>query len=157
MKKLRVIDDFPLGLSIPEYDSVFSELHIEKFTFLSTNFLMNYNFTPNSIEFFFTENFDLKNYKGDFTQHLGLLQPGIISGTNNIISFAVLLVHTERPIFLLSENVKPLSNDEICISQNISTKVIDHIVDMYISKYGKPKETIINPRNITYYNIKGVK
>jgi hypothetical protein len=156
---LKVIDDIQLGTTMTEFDSLSPTLNIKRASFLTSVFFLNYDFKEKSVTFPYTSTFDFSDFKSDRTKHLGLLYPGRIPGTNNITSLIVILVHTEKPFFILPNEVEPqdIRDEYISISQHISSKVIDGIVNMYNSKYGLPKDTITEPLFLNLYKIEGDK
>lgn len=151
--KLKVIDDIPLGTTVTEFDSMLSKLNIERETFLTSIFFTDYNFSNRTVTFPYSTTFDISNYSSERTKHLGLLYPFTLEGTDNIIKLAVVLAHTEKPYFVLPNDVEPqdVSDEYRCLSQHISTKVIDAIERMYTAKYGKPKDTITEPLFINFF------
>lgn len=155
-KELKIIDDIQLGTSVSEYDSSLAKLNIERESFLTKVFFMNYNFSSNTLNFPYTKNFDFSNYSSSRNKHLGLFYPATLAGTETITSLSVILVHTENPLFVLPNEIEPQDVSEYTsISQHISDGVIDAIENMYNSKYGKAKDTITEPMFIRYFQIQG--
>ena len=155
--ELKIIDNVQLGTDVNEYLNSLSNLNVEKQYFLSEVFFSDYNLNQNIIPFPYTKQLDLGHFKSSQNSHLGLFYPQYLEGTDNIIAFSVILVHTEKPLFFLSKGIEPrrVSDKYISISQHVSSDFIDAVENMYISKYGKARDTTTEPMSMISYKIQG--
>lgn len=155
-EKLTIIDNFVLGQSTVSISKQMDSLSIQHKRFctkmvLSENELFDNN---NFINMYYTNTFNLSNYRGRFNENLGLLFPITLTGTQNTMGLIVLLGHTAQHWFLGTSKNYENTYAEKSFYQDINADLIEDIKNLYISKYGQPTDTFSLPAH-KFHFIKG--
>jgi hypothetical protein len=100
--------------------------------------------------FNFTE---FKNQKKSI-EHLGLITPVTLEGTQNNFALIVLLCHTVQPWLWQDAGRFKSSVSEKYVRQQVNNSIIDEIKKMYITKYGEPSSIDTSNFN-SFYLIDG--
>jgi hypothetical protein len=143
-EKLTVIDNFVLGQPANNISKQMDSLSIPhqrfctKMVFGEFNDMLDDN---NFINMYYTNTFNLSNYRSKFNDNLGLLYPMTLTGTQSVIGLIVILGHTTTPLFFGdSKNFEKTFTEKV-FNQDINANLIDDIKNLYISKYGQPTDT----------------
>jgi len=141
-EKISIIENLTLGVS---KDSFFNQIKSKNIPFES--FIMSYLVLDRSqligernfITMYYTNLFN--SFANQSQEHVGLLYPITLSGTDNIFGMVILLGHTKKPVLLGSAKEYEYMNTSKCIKQTVNERLIEQIKEMYTSKYGPAKES----------------
>ena len=153
-EKITTIDNFVLGQSSANLLKQMDSLSIPHKRFCTKMILREYNELlddNNFINMYYTNTFNLSNYRSRFHENLGLLYPMTLTGTQNIIGLIVILGHTSQPWFLGYAKNFEKSFSEKYFNQDINAELIEDIKNLYISKYGQPTDTFSMTSHRFYY------
>ncbi|MEY5069609.1 MAG: hypothetical protein RLZ47_1471 [Bacteroidota bacterium] len=124
-----------------------SQRFTTKIILRSFNELMD---ASNYIYMYHTNVFDFSKYRSSDNNHLGLLYPITLTGTQNNIGMIVLLGHTTSPLLWGdAENFKSTVKEKF-FRQDVNEEIIGEIKDLYTSKYGKPVSEHTSKWNLFY-------
>ena len=158
-EKLAVIENITLGGASNSYNKQFDSLQIphkrffNKILIMKSNDLLDDN---NYYSSYYTNLFNFSEYRNpkNSLEHLGLITPVTLEGTQNNFSLIVLLCHTVDPwLSGDAEEYKSKINEKY-IRQEVNNGVVDKIKKMYISKYGEPKSVDTSNFN-TFWMVDG--
>ena len=156
-KDITVIEGVRLGTTIDELYSQFDSLKIPaKIFFTKIIFSASDDIGQNKFKNYVTDLFNSSNYGSQFVQHYGLYYPTTMSGTKNVVSLAILLIHTSPSIAISNRGITHLTKETNIpgIGQDISYSQADDIAIMLSNKYGKPSDTL-KSEYLKFYVIKG--
>jgi hypothetical protein len=102
----------------------------------------------NSKSYYYTNVFN--SFENQSKEHIGLLYPIILNGTDNIFGVDVLLGHTKIPVLLGNSKKYEYKNTIKCFKQSVNEKLIEQIKEMYTTKYGSPKLDYSSEANIFF-------
>jgi hypothetical protein len=143
-EKLTAIDNFVLGQSSTNVQKQMDSLSIPHKRFCTKLLINNFNELlddKNFINMYYTNTFNLSDFRSSSHENLGLLYPMVLTGTQNIIGLIVILGHTATPWFMGdAENYGKTFSEKVFI-QDINAKLVSDIKNLYISKYGQPFDT----------------
>lgn len=155
--KLMIIDDIVLGQSKDNLTKQLDSLSIARKRFYTKHDIEEINdiFNENNfLNMYYTNAFNFSNYKNKDIEHTGLLYPSELAGTKNITGMIVILGYTEAPWFWGDAQRFENSFKEKYINQNINSKLLEEIKNLYVSKYGMPHDTI-TMKSHKYFLING--
>lgn len=143
-EKLTIIENITLGKPSNIYNKYFDSLQIPRKRFLNRILFMKFDELLDDNYYYstyYTNLFNFSEYKNKkkSLEHLGLITPITLEGTQNNFALVVLLCHTTDP--WLWGDAEHMKSDvkEKYIRQDVNEEVINKIKQMYISKYGEPK------------------
>jgi hypothetical protein len=153
-EKLTTIDNFVLGQSSANLSKQMDSLSIFHKRFLTKEIIREYKELQddnNYLNMYYTNTFDLSDYRSRYHENVSLLYPMTLAGTKNIIGIIVIFGHTTHPLLL--GDVKPLDviYSEKVFKQDINARMIEDIKNLYISKYGPPSDTFSILSHRFYY------
>jgi hypothetical protein len=150
-EKITIIENLTLGVSSDSLNNEMKSKSISIDRFTTEYLIIDRKQLVDESNFINANYTNLFNTVSDQSQeHIGLLFPRSLSGTNNIIGMTVLLGHTKTPLFLGEAKQYDYMNRSKCVKQSINEKLITQIKEMYISKYGTPKSEITSESNSVY-------
>ncbi len=141
-EKITIIENLSLGVSKDTlYNQIKSKnIPLERFT--KSYIIIDKSQLIEENHFISMYNTDLFNsFANQSQEHVGLLYPILLSGTDNIFGMVVLLGHTKKPILIGNMKVYDYLNILRCVKQIVNEKLIEQIKEMYTSKYGISKES----------------
>jgi hypothetical protein len=143
-EKLTVIENITLGESSNSYIKQFDSLQIPHKRFFNKILMMKYNDLLDGNNYYtsyYTNLFNFSEFRNpkESLEHLGLITPITLEGTQNNLSLVVILCHTVEPWLLGDAERLKSSVNEKYVRQEVNNEVIDKIKNMYITKYGVPK------------------
>lgn len=156
-EKLTIIDDILLGQSKGNLPKQLDSLSVQhkrfytKYMTEETNDLFDEN---NFLNIYYTNSLNFSKYENKNFEHTTLLYPSELPGTSNINGMILILCHTESPWLLGDVNRFKNSFKGKYIDQNINVKLLEDIKNLYVSKYGKPKDTLTT-KSHKYFQIDG--
>jgi hypothetical protein len=144
-EELLIIDNISLGGSYLNFAKEMDSLSILHNNFCTKNTLTDINEindNNNLIKMYYTNTFNLNNYKSPYTDHFTLLWPHTSIGSQNIIGMVLILGHTASPWDpVIGSRYEKFDISERYFSQNVNIKLIEEIKNLYISKFGQPTDT----------------
>lgn len=139
-EKLTVIENLTVGTSI---DSLYKQMKSKSVPFdkFTTAYLVIDKSQLIDEKFFITMYYTnlFNTFHDQSKEHVGLLYPVTLSGTDNTVGIKVLLGHTKTPILLGANKDYEYLNTSKCVKLSVNKMLIDQIKEMYSSKYGSPK------------------
>ena len=158
-EKLTVIENITLGGSESSINKQIDSLQIPQKRFFNRIIVENFNDLSNSNIYYsshFTNlfNFNQFNIPKLSIEHLGLLTPVTLEGTENNFALIVLLCHTDEPWLWGDLEKFKNSINEKYVRLEVNDLVIEKIKEMYIAKYGEPKSVNTSSLN-TFFMING--
>jgi len=151
-----IIDNIVLGLTVNNFSKQMDSLSIPHQRFLTKYTLSNFEEIMddnNYINMYYTSIFNFSKYRNNFNDNFGLLYPITLTGTQNNIGLIVLLGHTAPPdLNGYAVNFKSSLNTNF-FRQDVNSDLIEQIKNLYISKYGKPKDEFTSKYS-SFYAIK---
>lgn len=158
-EKLTVIENITLGRAGNTYHTQFDSLQIPHKRFFNKILMMGYNDLlddNNYYSSYYTNLFNVREFRNpkQSIEHLGLITPITLEGTQNNFALVVILCRTVEPwLWGDAERLKSSINEKY-IRQEVNNALIDKIKKMYITKYGEPKS--VNTSNFnTFWMIEG--
>jgi hypothetical protein len=147
--KLLVIENITLGQDSNKYDKQFDSLGIQNKKFVKKILLTTFKDIINSNNYFNTFYTNLFNFGGYKIEHIGIIHPTTLEGTNNNFTIKVLICRAVDPwIILEAESYKSFVKEKY-LRQEVNIEVIKKIKNMYIEKYGYPDD--ISKSNLNSY------
>lgn len=140
-EKLTIIDNFVLGQSSVNLSKQMDSLSISHKKFFTKQVLSKFDDLiddNNSINMYYTNTFNLSNFRSNHNEHIGLLYPITLTGTKNVMGMIVVLGHTSTPWFLGDTKRHENTVDNKLFKQEVNRNLIDEIKKLYTSKYGQP-------------------
>lgn len=153
-EKISVIDNFVLGQLSTNLSKQMDSLSIPHKKFCTKMQFSEFNEMlddKNFINMYYTNTFNLSNYRSSLNENLGLLYPMTLTGSQNIIGMIVILGHTAEPWLFGSAKNFEKSFSEKVFRQDINAKLMADIKNLYISKYGQPTDTFSMPSHGFYF------
>lgn len=158
-EKLMVIENIPLGRPINTYNKQFDSLGIPHKRFFNRILMMKYDDLLNNNNYYssyYTNMFNFSEYRNskNSIEHLGLITPVSLEGTQNNFALLINICHTVEPwLWQDAERLKS-SVDEKYVRQEVNDVIIEKIKKMYITKYGEPISIDTSTFN-TFWTIDG--
>jgi hypothetical protein len=152
-EEVTVIDNIVLGQNMTKFNKQMDSLSIHHQNFLTKLYLDNFNDIideNNHINMYYSNIFNFSEAKSNHNDHLGLLYPITLTGTENNIGLIVLLGHTGKPILSSIVEKDTFLQSEKHFGQDTNKNVIDKIKEMYVSKYGNPTSEYESKFNLLY-------
>lgn len=142
---ITVIDNFVLGQYLPDYGKKMDSLsipHKRFFNQIAINSFDEILNQDNYVHMYYSKIFNFSDERNNESEHLGLLYPLMLNGTQNNIGLVVILGHTGNPD--LSSNLVNYRGtvNEKYFRQDINRNMVDKIINLYTSKYGTPSDTL---------------
>jgi hypothetical protein len=140
-KDVTVIDGISLGTTLEEYYKQCEDLNIsQKLVYTKVFFSDFQDVYHNSVKFYVTDIFNFSEYRGPDTEHFGIYNSIIMSGTKNVIGLNILLVHTAPAVIFSPSGSTYLTKQTKIpgVIQDVSLDLVEDIGDMLSKKYGKP-------------------
>ena len=154
-EKLTIIENITLGGTSTNYNKQFDSLQIPNKRFFNKILMMKFNDlldADNYYSSYYTNLFNFSEYRNakNSVEHLGLITPVTLEGTNNNFALIVLLCHTVEPwLWADAERFKSSTNEKY-IRQEVNNAVIEKVKKMFIDKYGEPKNVDTSAFNTVY-------
>jgi len=149
---LVVVDNLHLGQPIEKFYIECDSLGNKECIYLSKSMLTDedINLRKIAIKANYTERFNIGRYKGANKTHTGVFYINTLEGTDNVIKLTILLGNKGKP-YDPGEIIHPDDKDIIYfLDQNVNIKMLEDIKDIIITKYGKPKDTLLT-NQIAFY------
>jgi hypothetical protein len=158
-EKLTVIENITLGRPSNSYNKHFDSLQIPHRRFFNKLLFMEYDDLLNDNIFYstyYTNIFNFNEYKnkGNSLDHLGLITPVTLEGTQNNFALIIVLCHTVEPWLWGNAKQFKSSFDEKYVRQDVNEEIISKVKKLYIEKYGDPTTTNTSSFN-TFWMING--
>jgi hypothetical protein len=156
---ITIINNIVLGQNMSNYNKQMDSLSVPHQNFLTKLYIDDFNDLldeNNHINMYYSNIFNFSEERSIHNEHLGLLYPITLTGTENNIGLIVMLGHTGKPFLssIAQKNANLISEKHF--GQDISKNVVDKIQNLYVSKYGKPTSEYETKFNLIYVIEKNV-